>query len=186
MQGPAGPHEEEKHAYRSARCRDGPGVGEPHPGGGRPGLRAEPGRRPRAPGDWPASGTLKDGSTFTLKPSIADKLANGGDINYVFSYQSPSIPLFRDQYKAGYDTTLPQAQAILPSAVKGQIIAPTTDATGIDVPQQLAQIQALIDTDSIDCLSIEPPDSNAFTALTNQALAAGIPVFTVGVVLERQ
>jgi len=63
----------------------------------------------------------------------------------------------------------------------GQIIAPTTGPTGIDVPQQLAQIQALIDTDSIDCLSIEPPDSNAFTALTNQAMAAGIPVFTVGV-----
>ena len=134
----------------------------------------------QAPGNWPASGTLKDGSTFTLAPRIADKLANGGDINYVFSYQSPSIPLFSAQYQAGYTTTLPQAQAILPS-LKGQIIAPTTDATGIDVPQQLAQIQALIDTDSIDCLSIEPPDSNAFTALTNQAIAAGIPVFTVGV-----
>jgi len=134
----------------------------------------------QAPGNWPGSGTLKDGSTFTLAPRIADKLANGGDINYVFSYQSPSIPLFSAQYQAGYTTTLPQAQAILPS-LKGQIIAPTTDATGIDVPQQLAQIQALIDTDSIDCLSIEPPDSNAFTALTNQAMAAGIPVFTVGV-----
>jgi ribose transport system substrate-binding protein len=94
--------------------------------------------------------------------------------------QSPSIALFSDQYKAGYETTLPQAQEILPT-LQGQIIAPATGPTGIDVPQQLAQIQALLDTDSIDCLSIEPPDSNAFTAVTNAALAAGIPVFTVGV-----
>jgi len=135
---------------------------------------------PSAGGSWPVSGPLKDGSTFTLAQSIQDKIANGGDINYVFSYQSPSIPLFSDQYKAGYETTLPQAQAILPT-LKGQIIAPTTGPTGIDVPAQVAQIQALLDTNSVDCLSIEPPDSNAFTAITNQAMAAGIPVFTVGV-----
>ena len=134
----------------------------------------------QAPGDWPNSGTLKDGSTFTLAPRIAQKLANGEPINYVFSYQSPSIALFSDQYKAGYETTLPQAQEILPT-LQGQIIAPATGPTGIDVPQQVAQIQALLDTESIDCLSIEPPDSNAFTAVTNAALAAGIPVFTVGV-----
>ena len=140
--------------------------------------RARP--RPRPPATGRPAGPSKDGSTFTLAPRIADKLASGAPINYVFSYQSPSIALFSDQYKAGYDTTLPQAQAILPALV-GNIIAPTTGPTGIDVPQQLAQIQALIDTDSIDCLSIEPPDSNAFTALTNQAMAAGIPVFTVGV-----
>jgi len=129
---------------------------------------------------WPNSGPLKDGTTFTLSPRIADKLANGEDINYVFSYQSASIPLFSDQYKAGYETTLPEAQAILPT-LKGSITAPPTGPTGIDVPQQVAQIQALLDTDSIDCLSIEPPDSNAFTAVTNAAIAAGIPVFTVGV-----
>ncbi len=129
---------------------------------------------------WPNTGPLKDGSTFTLAPRIADKLASGGDVNYVFSYQSPSIPLFSDQYKAGYETTLPEAQAIMPT-LKGTIIAPATGATGIDVPQQVAQIQALLDTDSIDCLSIEPPDSNAFTGVTNAAIAAGIPVFTVGV-----
>lgn len=128
---------------------------------------------------WPDSGPLNDGSTFELNPRIADKLASGDTINYVFSYQSPSIPLFSDQYKAGYETTLPQAQEILP-VMEGQIIAPISD-TGIDVPGQIAQIEALLNTDSIDCLAIEPPDSNAFTAITNQAIAMGIPVFTVGV-----
>lgn len=129
--------------------------------------------------DWPHSGPLNDGSTFELAPRIADKLAAGEAINYVFSYQSPTIPLFSDQYQSGYETTLPQAQEILPG-MTGQIIAPISDS-GIDVPGQIAQIEALLNTDSIDCLSIEPPDSNAFTQITNQAIAMGIPVFTVGV-----
>ena len=33
----------------------------------------------------------------------------------------------------------------------------------------------------MDCLSIEPADSNSFTGIANAALAAGVPVFTVGV-----
>lgn len=133
----------------------------------------------QAPGDWPLSGTLRDGSTFTLAPRIAEKLTSGAPINYVFSYQSPSIPLFSDQYKVGYETTLPQAQEILP-AMTGTIIAPVSES-GIDVNGQVAQIEALLNTDSIDCLSIEPPTSDGFTAITNQALERGVPVFTVGV-----
>jgi ribose transport system substrate-binding protein len=128
---------------------------------------------------WPVSGTLKDGSTFTLAQRIQDKLAAGEPINYVFSYQSPSIPLFSDQYKAGYETTLPQAQEILPG-MTGTIIAPVSES-GIDVNGQIAQIEALINTDSVDCLSIEPPTSDGFTAITNATMAKGIPVFTVGV-----
>ncbi len=94
--------------------------------------------------DWPDSGPLNDGSTFELNQRIKDKLAAGEEINYVFSYQSPTIPLFSDQYKAGYETTLPQAQEILPTMV-GDIIAPVSD-TGIDVPGQIAQIEALSST----------------------------------------
>jgi ABC-type sugar transport system substrate-binding protein len=131
-----------------------------------------------AQGGLPLTGPLKDGSTFTLAPRIADKLTNGEKINYVFSYQSASIPLFSAQYKAGYDKTLAEAQDILP--MNGQAIAPVSES-GIDVPAQIAQIEALVNTDQVDCLSIEPPDSNAFTAITNSTLAKGIPVFTVGV-----
>ncbi|CAN5568580.1 hypothetical protein BH20CHL6_BH20CHL6_10190 [soil metagenome] len=124
----------------------------------------------------PFTAELKDGSTFTLNDRIAEKVRNGEEINYVFSYQSTSIPLFSAQYRAGYDTTLPQAQEIYP--MNGTAIAPVQD---IDVPEQIAQIEALLNTDQIDCLSIEPPDSNAFTAITNRVLEMGIPVFTVGV-----
>ncbi|MEA2608969.1 MAG: ribose transport system substrate-binding protein [Chloroflexota bacterium] len=127
---------------------------------------------------FPLTGPLKDGSTFTLAPRIATKLTSGDKINYVFSYQSASIPLFSAQYKAGYDKTIVDAQGTL--AMNGQAIAPVSES-GIDVPAQIAQIEALINTDQVDCLSIEPPDSNAFTAITNSTLAKGIPVFTVGV-----
>jgi ribose transport system substrate-binding protein len=49
------------------------------------------------------------------------------------------------------------------------------------VQQQIQQIQALANTNQIDCLSIEPTNSDGLTSITNQLMAKGIPVFTVGV-----
>ena len=63
--------------------------------------------------------------------------------------------------------------------MNGQIVAPAA-ATG-DVNEQIAQIQALIDAGQVDCLSIEPATSDGFTKIANDTMAAGIPVFTVGV-----
>lgn len=125
----------------------------------------------------PHTGTLKDGSTFTLHPRIADKLANGEPINYVFSYGSTAIPLFSPQYAAGYERTLPEAQKILP--MNGQAIAPATAVQGIN--EQIAQIDALWKADQIDCLSVQSTGEDAFTKITNDIMASGIPVFTVGV-----
>ncbi|MBA2576182.1 MAG: sugar ABC transporter substrate-binding protein [Euzebyaceae bacterium] len=126
--------------------------------------------------DLPFSATLADGSTFELDERVAEKVRNGEPVNYVFSYQSSGIPLFSDQYRIGYEATLPIASELYP--LDGTAVAPAGD---IDIPQQISQIEALLNTDQIDCLSIEPPDSDAFTAISNQAMAAGIPVFTVGV-----
>jgi ribose transport system substrate-binding protein len=128
--------------------------------------------------NWPISGPLKDGSTFTLAQSIQDKLANDQPIQYVFSYGSDSIPLFSPQYRRGYERSIPEAQAILPNLV-GTAIAPASPLQ--DVNQQIAQIQALWEAGLIDCLSIQSTGDNAFTNITNQIMAAGIPVFTVGV-----
>ncbi len=124
----------------------------------------------------PYTATLRDGSTFELDERIANKVRNREEINYVFSYQSTSIPLFSAQYKAGYDTTLPQAQSTYP--MRGTAIAPVDS---IDIPEQIGQIEALLNTEQIDCISIEPPDSDAFTSITNRMMSMGIPVFTVGV-----
>jgi len=82
----------------------------------------------------PAPATLKDGSTFTLNPDIAAKIANGEPINYVISYGSKSIPLFGQQYGIGYEKTLPVANSILP--MNGQDVSPSTP--GQDVSAQIA------------------------------------------------
>lgn len=137
---------------------------------------------PSAEGSAPAEGlpftaTLKDGSTFTLHPRVAEKLANGEPINYVFSYGSTAIPLFSPQYKAGYERTLPEAQAILP--MNGQAIAPASAVQ--DSNEQIAQIDALWKADQIDCLSVQSTGTDTFTKITNDIMASGIPVFTVGV-----
>lgn len=120
--------------------------------------------------------TLKDGSTFKLADRIAAKVKNGEPINYVYSNQSSGIALFSDQHKMGFDSTSPIAKSLI--NMKSTMIAPTG---AIDIPQQIAQIEALLNTGQIDCLTIQPPDSNAFTDITNMAIAKGIPVFTEGV-----
>jgi ribose transport system substrate-binding protein len=130
-----------------------------------------------APSGLPQTGTLKDGSTFTLHPRVADKLAKGEPINYVFSYGSTAIPLFSPQYKAGYERTLPEAQAILP--MNGQAIAPASAVQ--DANEQIAQIDTLFRSDQIDCLSIQSTGTDSFTKIVNDIMATGIPVFTVGV-----
>ncbi len=130
-----------------------------------------------APTGLPHSATLKDGSTFTLHPRVADKLAKGEPINYVFSYGSTAIPLFSPQYAAGYERTLPEAQKILP--MNGQAVAPASAVQ--DINEQIAQIDALFKADQIDCLSVQSTGTDAFTKIVNDIMATGIPVFTVGV-----
>ena len=137
---------------------------------------AESAGSPAAQG-LPYTATLKDGSTFTLNPRVADKLAKGEPINYVFSYGSTAIPLFSPQYKAGYERTLPEAQKILP--MNGQAVAPSSAVQ--DINEQIAQIDALFKADQIDCLSVQSTGTDAFTKIVNDIMATGIPVFTVGV-----
>jgi ABC-type sugar transport system substrate-binding protein len=132
---------------------------------------------------WPAAGpyttTLKDGSTFTLNPRIAAKVKSGEPINYVFSMQSSAVPIFSQQYELGYNKSVAEVQKTFP--MNGQFIAPMAPS-GLDVNGQIAQIEALLNTDKIDCLTMEPADSTAFVAITNKAMAMGIPVFIAGII----
>jgi ABC-type sugar transport system substrate-binding protein len=119
---------------------------------------------------------LRHGGTFTLNPSIMAKVKAHKSINYVFSYGSCSIQGFSQQYQAGYDYSLPYASKIYP--VSGKRLCPPQ--TQQDVNTQINQIQALLNTNQIDCLSIEPQSSTSMAPLVNQVLKKGIPVFTVG------
>jgi ribose transport system substrate-binding protein len=126
---------------------------------------------------WPYTGTLKDGSTFTLHPRIVAKLAAGEPINYYFNYGSTSIPLFSPQYLKGYEKTLPEAQKILP--MNGTAGAPASAVQ--DMNEQIAEITALWKADQFDCLSVQSTGTDTFTKIVNDIEATGIPVFTVGV-----
>jgi ribose transport system substrate-binding protein len=113
--------------------------------------------------------------TFHLSPKIAAKIKAHQAINYVFSYQGTGIPLFSTQYRDGYQVGCSAGTKIYPLNCKA--IAPVqTDAN-----QQIAEIETAFTAGQIDCLSIEPTTSNGFTSITNQIMAKGIPVFTVGV-----
>ena len=129
-----------------------------------------------AGGDLPFSHVLRDGSTFELNERIARKIRTGEPVNYLFSYQSSGIALFSDQYEAGFRATQQDAYRIYP--MNFTVVAPVTSP--FDIQEQIAQIEAQVAVDQVDCLSIEPADSNSFTELTNRLLAEGIPVFTVG------
>ena len=103
--------------------------------------------------------TLKDGSTFPLADRIKAKLAAGEPINYVFRTQSSTIQLFSQQYQAGFEATPGRGRRR--SCRRTQVDRAAASRRGraaADRPDPGA-----LDTDSIDCLSIEPPDSNAFT-----------------------
>ena len=119
---------------------------------------------------------LRHGKTFSLAQSIRDKIAAGKPINYVFSYGSCSIQGFSEQYQKGYDASVPAANKIYP--VKGKRLCPPQ--TQQDVTTQINQIQALLNTGQVDCLSIEPQGSTSMESLVAQTLAKGIPTFTVG------
>ena len=127
---------------------------------------------------WPYTGKLKDGSTFTLKQSIVDKLKNNETINYLFSYGSASIPLFSPQYLNGYNRSIPEAQKILPT-LKGTAVAPASALQ--DANEQIAQITAQLNAGQIDCLSVQSTGTDTFTKIVNDIMAQGIPAFTVGV-----
>jgi hypothetical protein len=124
---------------------------------------------------WPYSGSLKDGSTFTLKPEIAAKVRAKQAVNYVMSNASATTDLFSAQITAGYESTLTAAQAIYPLNPKK--IDPQT---AYDANQQISQIEALFNSNQVDCLSIMVNGADTFTAVTKKLMAAGVPVFTVG------
>ena len=139
-------------------------------------LAAAQAQATEAGGDLPFTHILRDGSSFELNERIAKKIRTGEPINYLFSYQSSGIALFSDQYEAGFRATQGDAYRIYP--MDFTVVAPVTSPS--DIPQQIAQIDAQVAVDQVDCLAIEPADSNSFTELTNRLLADGIPVFTVG------
>jgi ribose transport system substrate-binding protein len=124
---------------------------------------------------WPYTGALKDGTTFTLKPEIAEKVKAGQPVNYIFSNASSTTDIFSAQMLAGYAATKDQAASTYP--LNSKIVSPTK---AYDANEQISQIEALFNSNQVDCLSIMVNGADTFTNETQKLLEAGIPVFTVG------
>ncbi len=118
----------------------------------------------------------RDWGTFKLADRIAQKIAAGEPLNYVFSYQASGIPLFSPQYAAGFETGCKMGQEIISNMTCASIAPVQNDAN-----QQVSQIEAKLAAVEIDCMSIEPTTSDSTTAITNKLMDMGIPVFTAGV-----
>ena len=130
--------------------------------------------RPGGSPNWTVK--LRHGGTFTLASSIQAKVKAHKPINYVFSYGSCSIQGFSNQYQSGYDASLPDASKIYP--VNGKRLCPPQVQQNVTL--QIGQIQALLNTNQVDCLAIEPQSSTSMASVVAQVLKKGIPVFTVG------
>ena len=124
---------------------------------------------------WPFTGSLVDGSTFTLKPEIAAKVRGKETANYVFSNPTSTTDIFSAQYLAGYEKTKEAGNAIWP--LNSKIVSPSV---AYDANQQISQIEALFNSNQVDCLSIAVNGADTFTNVTAKLMEAGVPVFTVG------
>ena len=87
-------------------------------------------------------------------------------INYVLSYGVVPIQGFSQQYAGRLQGQPGRGRADLP-ADQRQARSPRRSRRAT-CNEQISQIQALADTDQIDCLSIEPQNSDGLTQITNE------------------
>jgi ribose transport system substrate-binding protein len=132
-----------------------------------------PNSGPKLPGA-PASASFPWGN-FKLADRIAAKVKSHQPINVVYSYMASGLPLFSQQQLGGFLNGCKAFNSVYPIACSS--IAPVQP----DANQQVSQIQAKLAAGQVDCISILPVTSDSTTAIVNQMIARGIPVFTVGV-----
>jgi ribose transport system substrate-binding protein len=117
----------------------------------------------------PTSVKMKWG-TFTLAPSIAQRIASGQQPRVVLSFLDPCTTGFTPGLEEGMN------QAAKQFNVKAQLTGPCGGST----PKQIAQIETLVAAHKVDCLGVFGTGTADFTKPINEAIAAGVPVFTYG------
>jgi len=112
--------------------------------------------------------------TFKLSSRIATKLSKHQPLNVVLSMEGTGIAILGPLYKAGFARGIALSSKTYP--LKGKLIGPVST----DPPAQVAQIETLLNSNQIDCLSIEAGSVSGYTNIINKAVGMGIPTFTVG------
>jgi ABC-type sugar transport system substrate-binding protein len=118
---------------------------------------------------------------FTLSSDIATKVRNKQQLNVVLSIVGMSTPVYSPEFKQGFASGVKSAQATYGVKLKGHLIGPVQ----ADANEQISQIRSQLATKQVDCLVIEAGGLPAFAPVINQAVAAGVPVFTTNTDVAR-
>jgi ABC-type sugar transport system substrate-binding protein len=110
--------------------------------------------------------------TFSINPDIAKRVADGEQLRVVLSMQGTGIPVFGRQQQIGVDRACAAAQAAGIN-VDCRMVGPAST----DTAAQLAEMEALLNSNQVDCLVVQTGEPNAFVNIVNQYVDKGIPVF---------
>jgi len=113
--------------------------------------------------------------TFKLAPRIAAKLQSGRPLNIVMSSAGLTTPVYGPQFSYSFPIGITKASKRYKLKLKGKMIGPVTAST-ID---QINQIRVQIKSKQVDCLGLTVADAG-FAPVIDEAVKAGIPVFTTG------
>jgi ribose transport system substrate-binding protein len=109
---------------------------------------------------------------FKLAQRIIDKAAKGEPLNIVSDISGTAIPIFGAEQLIGTERGCETAKTDFNVACR------LTGPTSTDTNAQLAELETLLKSDQVDCLTLHSPGPDAFVDIINQFVEAGIPVFT--------
>jgi ribose transport system substrate-binding protein len=112
---------------------------------------------------------------FKLAPRIVEKLAKGEKANIVVGIEGTGLPIQGAEMRIGTAKGCETANTLLPADCR--MVGPVNP----DTTQQLAELETLLNSGQVDCLALQPPLPNQFTAIINKYADAGIPVFTLNI-----
>lgn len=150
-------------------------------GGGDPATDETPGGQTEADGGETETAGAEgaphevefDWGTFTLNDQVASKLESGDPLNFVLSIEGTGIPVFGAAMAAGWDRGIEGYSDQHP--IEGRVVGPVDT----DIAAQVAEIDSLLASGSVDCLAFEAHEPGPYIDVIDQAMEDGIPVFGV-------
>jgi ribose transport system substrate-binding protein len=112
---------------------------------------------------------------FKLAPRIVKKLEAGETANIVVGIEGTGLPIQGAEMRIGTKKGCEVANKSLSADCR--MVGPVNP----DTAKQLSELETLLNSGQVDCLALQPPLPNQFTAIINKYADAGIPVFTLNI-----
>lgn len=157
-------------AVAMAGCSSSGGTtGDAGPTGGSTGTGG-----PASSDSAPYKATLPFGQ-FTLADRIASKIKDKKTLNITISFQTVAQVGAPALMTAGMKQAAAEVKEKYGVEINARVIGPSeTDPT-----TQISQIQQAIGSGQVDCLGVQPVTPDAFANVIDDAVAKGVPTFTV-------